>query len=170
MIQLKYCPNCRSEQLHWDGEKKWHCPNCNFVLFHNVAAAVSVMIICKDEILFNRRNQEPQKGKLDLPGGFVDPKETSETSCERELKEELNIKIDQSKLIYKASLPNTYLYKDILYNTLDLFFEYYVEEKFEVSLAEEEVSEVVWIKKENIVIEELAFDSQKKYFTEIAKI
>ena len=170
MIQLKYCPNCGKKQLHWDGEKSWSCPNCDFILFHNVAAAVAVLVICDDEILFTRRNQEPQKGKLDLPGGFADPKESAETTCKRELWEELKLNINPSKLIYRASLPNTYPYKNILYNTLDLFFEYHVEKKFDVSLAEDEVSEIVWINKTDIVTEDLAFDSQKTFFSTFLKI
>ena len=66
-----------------------------------------------DEILLTRRNQEPKKGKLDLAGGFVDPKETAEETCARELFEEMKIKIDISKLKYLASLPNIYEYKNI---------------------------------------------------------
>ena len=47
---LKYCPSCGKETLHWDGEKKWSCPQCNFNLYNNVAGAVAVVIRCKDEI------------------------------------------------------------------------------------------------------------------------
>ena len=134
MNDLKYCAKCGHETLIWDGEKKWSCSDCDYVLFHNVAGAVAVIIKCKDEILFTRRNQEPKKGKLDLAGGFVDPKESAEETCVRELFEEMKIKVDISRLKYLASLPNTYEYKTILYNTLDLFYEYEVPEKFEIKL------------------------------------
>ena len=78
MNDLKFCPKCGEKTLQLDGEKKWNCTNCDYVLFHNVAGAVAVLIKYKDEILFTRRNQEPKKGKLDLAGGFVDPKESAE--------------------------------------------------------------------------------------------
>ena len=161
MSDLKYCPKCGHETLIWDGEKKWSCSDCDYVLFHNVAGAVAVIIKCKDEILFTRRNQEPKKGKLDLAGGFVDPKESAEETCVRELFEEMKIKVDISRLKYLASLPNTYEYKNILYNTLDLFYIYEVPEKFEIKLEILEISETVWLKKEEISLEEIAFDSQK---------
>ncbi|MDP2452743.1 MULTISPECIES: NUDIX domain-containing protein [unclassified Kaistella] len=164
MNDLKYCPTCGNASLNWDGEKRWSCSNCDYVLFHNVAGAVAVIIKNGDEILFTRRNQEPKKGKLDLAGGFVDPKESAENTCVRELFEEMKIKVDISQLKYLASLPNTYEYKNILYNTIDLFYEYEVSEKLELHLELSEISETIWIKKNEIIIEDIAFDSQKIFF------
>ena len=161
MQTLKFCPKCGENTLQWDGEKKWSCSNCDYVLFHNVAGAVAVLINCGDEILFTKRNQDPKKGKLDLAGGFVDPKESAEETCVRELFEEMKIKVDISKLRYLGSLPNTYEYKNIPYNTLDLFFEYEVSEKFEVQLEVSEISETIWIHKGQIPFHDLAFVSQR---------
>lgn len=161
---LKYCPSCGEETLHWDGEKKWSCPNCNFSLYNNVAGAVAVVIRCGDEIYLTRRNRDPKKGKLDLAGGFVDPKESAEETCKRELFEELQLDIDISNLKYLTSLPNIYQYKEIDYNTIDLFYEYNVSEKFEVNLELSEISEAIWIPLKELDLEDLAFDSQKKFF------
>lgn len=161
MDYLKFCPKCGNESLNWDGEKKWNCKVCDYVLFHNVAGAVAVVIKCGDEILLTRRNQEPKKGKLDLAGGFVDPKESAEETCARELFEEMKMRIDTSKLKYLASLPNIYEYKNIIYNTLDLFYEYESDEKFEVNLEISEISETVWLKIQDINPDDIAFDSQR---------
>ena len=161
METLRYCPKCGNESLTWDGEKKWNCSKCGFVLFHNVAGAVAVIIRFKDEILLTKRNQEPKKGKLDLAGGFVDPRESAEQTCFRELFEEMKIQVDISKLKYLASLPNVYEYKNIFYNTLDLFYEYEVEEKFEADLELSEISDTVWLTIDDINPIEIAFDSQR---------
>lgn len=163
MENLKFCPHCGHETLRWDGEKKWDCADCDYVLFHNTAGAVAVVIKYGDEILLTRRNQEPEKNKLDLPGGFVDPKECAEETCVRELFEEMQMLVDISKLKYLSSLPNTYEYKNILYSTLDLFYEYVVEEKFEAELEISEISETVWMKLQDINPENLAFESQKTF-------
>ena len=163
MEELKFCPKCGHKTLQWNGEKKWSCSDCDYVLFHNVAGAVAVVIRCGDEILFTKRNKEPKKGKLDLAGGFVDPKESAEETCVRELFEEMKIKVDLSKLKYLAALPNTYEYKNILYNTLDLFYKYEVSEKFTVEMEISEISETVWIKKADIDLNEIAFDSQQTF-------
>ncbi len=164
MENLKFCPKCGKQTLNWDGEKKWFCSDCDYVLFHNVAGAVAVLIKYGDEILFTKRNQEPKKGKLDLPGGFTDPKESAEETCIRELYEEMKITVDISKLKYLASLPNVYEYENISYNTLDLFYEYEVDEKFKVKPELSEISETAWIKKSEINLDDIAFDSQKKFF------
>ncbi|MDN5578330.1 MAG: NUDIX domain-containing protein, partial [Chryseobacterium sp.] len=108
MKDLKFCPKCGQQSLKWDGERKWNCSECDFILFHNVAGAVAVLVKNGDEILFTRRNQEPKKGKLDLAGGFVDPKESAEETCVRELFEEMKLNVDISQLKYLASLPNIY--------------------------------------------------------------
>lgn len=166
MKHLKFCPQCGGETLLWDGEKKWSCSSCNYILFHNCAGAVAVVIRRGDDIMLTIRNQEPGKGKLDLAGGFVDPRESAEETCARELYEELKFKIDPRRLKMVMTLPNVYHYKGIDYNTLDIFFEYPVEEKFAVTLEQSEVSEVVWLKVSEIDLEEIAFESQKKFFAE----
>ncbi|MCU7614742.1 NUDIX domain-containing protein [Chryseobacterium sp. GMJ5] len=166
---LKFCPNCGKESLQWDGEKKWSCPNCNFTLYNNVAGAVAVVIRHQNEIYLTRRNQEPKKGKLDLPGGFVDPKESAENTCKRELFEELKLEIDIPNLKYLTSLPNVYQYKEIDYNTIDLFYEYQVSEKFEVDIEWVEISEAQWFPIHEINLEDIAFESQKTFFKEYLK-
>ncbi|TXF75843.1 NUDIX hydrolase [Chryseobacterium sp.] len=164
MDDLKYCPKCGEKTLIWDGERKWTCGACDFVLYNNIAAAVAVVIRCGDEILFTKRNQMPKKGKLDLAGGFVDPEESAEEACVRELFEELQLHLQPSDLKYLGSFPNTYLYKEIDYRTLDLFYEYNVSEKFAVSLEISEISEILWIPLKEINPDDLAFDSQKHFF------
>jgi ribosomal protein L33 len=71
---LKYCPSCGKESLHWDGEKKWSCPECGFTLYNNVAGAVAVVIRCGDEIYLTRRNRDPKKENWILPEDLLIPK------------------------------------------------------------------------------------------------
>ena len=163
MENLRFCPKCGRETLLWDNLVKWSCSNCDFVLYNNTAAAVAVIITYENELFFTVRNQEPGKGKLDLPGGFCDPKESAEETCARELYEELKLKIDVQKLKYMGSRPNIYPYKNIDYNTMDLFYHYEVGEKFDVILEESEISEGTWIPISEIKIDEIAFESQKDF-------
>ncbi len=164
MITLNFCPQCGNKTLQWDGEKKWSCPDCNFTLYNNVAGAVAVVIRCGNEVYLTRRNQNPKLGKLDLAGGFVDPKESAEETCKRELYEELRIQIDTSKLKYICSFPNVYQYKNIDYNTLDLFYEYEVSEKFDADLELSEISETMWVSLDELNLDDIAFDSQRHFF------
>ena len=66
------------------------------------------------------RGVEPDYGKLDLPGGFVDPMETAEQAVRRELEEELGLKV--TKVHYLTSAPNEYIFSDFTVFTLDMAF------------------------------------------------
>ncbi len=46
-----------------------------------------------NKVLMVRRNFEPNKNKLDLPGGYVEKGETPEQAAVREFKEETGLKI-----------------------------------------------------------------------------
>ncbi len=54
---------------------------------------VAVIIERDDRILMHRRNYLPQKGKIDLVGGFVERGETIEEAAIREAKEETGFEV-----------------------------------------------------------------------------
>lgn len=163
MIPFTFCPKCSKETLSLT-ENKLYCHACDFVLYLNCAAAVAVIIRHEDEILLTLRNQNPGRGKLDLPGGFCDPKESAEETCSRELLEELGLPIHEDQLVFIKSLPNVYAYKGIDYNTMDLFFEYRVDQKDIVEKLEfQEISKVLWVKLSALHLEDIAFESQKNF-------
>jgi|SRR5690554_2093680 len=162
MSFFKFCPNCASKNFGFENNRRFKCFDCNMVYFHNVAAAVAVIIERGGEILFTVRNREPKKGMLDLPGGFTDPDETAEKTCARELKEELDLNIPPSNFRYFKSQPNDYLYKGIPYKTEDLVFVAKFPEDAELKIEKSEIESVKWIKKSEINIEEIGFDSLQK--------
>jgi ADP-ribose pyrophosphatase YjhB (NUDIX family) len=123
--------------------------------------------------LFVVRGKEPGKGKLDLPGGFVDPGEGAVDGLRREFTEELGIDIlspawqagkESPGLTFLGSFPNKYLYKNIPYNTCDMFFHINAPALTEkdLRLEKEEVTAVRFIQPEELDLEEIAFDSIKK--------
>lgn len=168
MKKLPYCPQCGKLSLRFEDAKKWTCTACGFVLYNNCAAAVAVVLQHKDDILLTRRNKNPGKGLLDLPGGFSDSEERAEETCKREVWEELQIELNMDSLHYLGSQPNKYQYKEIEYNTMDLFFKYNLADKPEFLMCSEELSEVVWVPLQELNINELAFESQRiflKHYT-----
>lgn len=155
---FSYCPCCKSSDISFDGTKKLSCKACSFTYFHNIASAVAAILEYDGKIILIKRNDEPCKGKLDLPGGFVDPKETAEDAVRREIKEELKINVEQLK--YIGSYPNVYEYKDVIYNTVDLFF-YSKIDTLPKEVDETEIAELVLVDPLNIPLSEIAFESTK---------
>ena len=108
-----------------------------------------------------KRNREPAKGKLDLPGGFIDPNESAEDGLRREIREELQM--DLGELKYVGSCPNVYEYKDVIYNTCDLFFHCRID-FFPTEFDAKEIEELILVNPAEMPIDDIAFDSIKKFF------
>ena len=132
------------------------------MFYHNIAAAVAVIFTFEDKILFTVRNVDPDKGKLDLPGGFIDPNETAEEAACREIKEELGLDISANNLKYITTAPNNYLYKNVPYRTMDIFYECNLEEDAISVNAKDEIEELVWIKRSEINLDKIGFVSIRK--------
>lgn len=59
----------------------------------NPAVGVSTYVIKNGSVLFGVRSFNPGKGKMDVPGGFVEVHESAEQAAIRETKEEFGIDI-----------------------------------------------------------------------------
>ncbi len=118
---IHYCPKCGSREFTFKEDQSFLCGKCQFHLYINSAAAVAALIVNdKGEILFTKRAVNPYKGMLDLPGGFVDIMETAEDALIREIKEELNLDIEEFQ--YFMSSPNEYIFGGLSVFTLDLAY------------------------------------------------
>lgn len=163
---FKHCPNCSSTNFEYHNNFKFHCHDCNFVLYHNIAAAVALVFTFENKILFTVRNVDPDKGKLDLPGGFIDPGETAAEAACREVAEELGLKISQDDLQYVTTAPNDYLYKNVAYRTLDIFYECKLSSDTIAVNAKDEIRELVWLQRGEIDLDHIGFVSVKKVISE----
>jgi mutator protein MutT len=161
---IRFCPDCGEQTFRPESGKSWRCASCDFVLYQNTAAAVAAIILHQGEVLFVVRAHEPQAGKLDLPGGFVDNDETAEEALSRELAEELGLQVVGAS--YMASFPNTYPYAGIEYKTVDFIYLVALDERPPLRPADD-VAGVRWIDAVDIPFEQVAFDSVRralKYF------
>lgn len=118
---FKFCPKCGFKEFKITSSRSFQCNNCQFEFYINSSAAVAALIFNKEgKLLFTRRAVNPDKGKLDLPGGFVDPMESAEQALYREIEEELGIKVRSCH--YFCSFPNEYKYSGLSVFTTDLAF------------------------------------------------
>jgi NAD+ diphosphatase len=162
---FKFCPNCQSDKFLFNQINRYNCSDCGFEYYHNIAGAVAVIIEQNNKILLTRRNNEPKRGMLDLPGGFVDLNESAEQAVVREIKEELNLDLDINYLQYLQSEPNDYTYKNIPYQTLDIVFSYTLIEAVS-SFDKIEIQEILWVDKADVELEKIGFDSLRKALKE----
>jgi len=155
---FNYCPSCGSDAAAFDGFKMFCCKDCRFTYFHNVAAAAAAVLEYDESIVLVRRRRDPCSGKLDLPGGFIDPNESGEDAVRREIKEELSIELGTIR--YLTSQPNVYEYKGVTYFTCDLFFHSRLE-ALPACFDKNEIEEWMLLKLSDIRYDQIAFESTK---------
>jgi ADP-ribose pyrophosphatase YjhB (NUDIX family) len=167
VTMFNYCLSRSSRNIRFENNKKLFCPGGGIMYYHNTAAATGYVISIGKGILFLVRGKEPVGGKLDFPGGFVDPGEgVSEGLC-REYREELDwdpASVSGTGFSLFASFPNTCFYKGIVYSTCDMFFTLKAPGLCEKELYHEE-AEIVgvrFIRSEDIGYDDLAFDSTSR--------
>ena len=168
---FSHCPSCVSKNIRFEQNKVFRCPDCGFVYYHNTAAATGCVIEAGERVLLLVRNKEPALGKLDLPGGFVDPGEGLLEGLCRELQEELGwqpspaagASMEELFTLF-ASFPNVYPYKNISYNTCDVFFAVSAPGLTEKDLRPEagEIAGLRFLRPDEIKDEDLAFDSTRR--------
>jgi NADH pyrophosphatase NudC (nudix superfamily) len=119
---LKFCPKCGSQDFKIAGERSLKCQSCGFHFYVNASAAVAALVTDGNgRLMLVTRGVEPNYGKLDLPGGFVDHNESVEDAVKRELYEELGMKVMSLK--YISSAPNEYIFSGFSVFTIDMAFE-----------------------------------------------
>ena len=155
---INYCPRCGSEHFRTTDEgRSFRCEVCRFVYYINNSAAVACLIIDNaGRLLLCRRAIEPEIGKLDLPGGFVEPMETAEEAVMREIREELSVEVVKQE--YFTSFPNEYIYSGFSVFTLDMAFICELD-SFENISPGDDISSVEFSYVEEIKMEELYSDS-----------
>jgi NAD+ diphosphatase len=166
MSFFKFCPSCASTHFSFPDNRRFLCDDCGFTYYHNIAAAVALVFTFEDKVLFTVRNVDPDKGKWDLPGGFIDPNETAEEAACREIREELGLDLQPSDLKYVTTSPNNYLYKNVPYRTMDIFYECALQSDLINVAAKDEIQELVWVKRSEINLEKIGFVSIRKVIEE----
>ena len=162
---LKFCPRCGSAHFQATGDRSFTCSDCSFNYYANSSAAVAVLLFNeKGELLFTRRAIEPHRGKLDLPGGFIDRMETAEQAAVREIQEELGIEIHSLK--YFCSYPNEYVFSGFSVFTLDLAFLAKTDSIHQMT-AMDDISSFEFYNPHDVDLEELPSISMKNIIKEL---
>lgn len=165
---FKFCPECQSKKIFFNNKTRYTCSQCGLEFYHNVAAGVVGIFTYNGKILFQIRAQEPSLGKLDSPGGFLDPGETAEEALTRECLEEINV--EMKDFIFLGTATNEYFFKGFNYHVCDMIFHGelpFIPETYDKN----EVRSIVMLDVREIEKEKIAFPSiiegiqmYKRYF------
>ncbi|MCP4338078.1 MAG: NAD(+) diphosphatase [Desulfobulbaceae bacterium] len=98
----RFCGKCGTAMKNRDTELAKICPACSFVSFPRLSPAVIMSVVRGDQILLGRAPRFPP-GMYSTLAGFVEPGETLEEAVKREVREEVNVRINNIK--YVASQP-----------------------------------------------------------------
>jgi ADP-ribose pyrophosphatase YjhB (NUDIX family) len=154
--KFKYCPRCGQQQLQPNDAKSFVCLSCGFIYYHGAAAVAVGILEYQDKIIITQRANEPRKGLLALPGGFVDYEEGLEEALIREIHEELNLAITAPN--YLCSHWDRYLSGDVVYFCAIAFYVVKVEDISNIT-AHDDVDAFQLIRPGDIDDKKLAFES-----------
>ena len=155
-----YCPRCATElesrRETPEDPPRPTCPACGHVHYENPAPTVQAWIERDGRYLFLRRAREPQLGKWNLTGGFLEPFESPEDALRREAREELGVAIEVGELVGAFSSP----YADTGRSTLDLAYRCRPADDSAELMISDESGEAGWFALD--AVPELAFEGERK--------
>lgn len=158
---FRYCPRCGLPRPRILAGRQLLCSACGLRFFFNTAAAAGAFIFHGGRLLLCERAEDPGKGLLDIPGGFIEFNETIEDGLRREIAEELHLEV--TRLRYLTSAPNDYVYAGVPYKTADTFFVCEAVSP-EALQAADDVAAVRWLFPQAVDDGQFAFASARQAF------
>jgi ADP-ribose pyrophosphatase YjhB (NUDIX family) len=152
----QYCPRCRSAL---EGETRLECRECGFVAYANpVPTATAVLVDDDGRVLLGRRALEPDKGRWDLLGGFVNEREHPLDALRRELLEEAGLEVVPGEFL--GIWMDRYGYDSTAASTLNLYWE--ARAAGGEQRPADDVEELRWFAPSELPWDELAFECNAK--------
>ncbi len=137
----KFCGGCGTPLEHKSDERELVCPNCGIEVYPGISPAVIVGIIWGNKLLLTRYAGRTG-GSYALVAGFVEIGETLEDTVRREIFEEVGLKVKDIR--YYDSQPWGFSQ-----SVLTGFFAQ-LDGSDEIHLEQKELSEAVWVEREDI--------------------
>ncbi len=72
------------------------CPRCRFRIYDYPRVCVGFLVTQRDRLLLLTRGHAPKRGRIDLPGGFLEAGEDPEAAARRELLEETGLRVGRA--------------------------------------------------------------------------
>lgn len=155
----RFCPACGAPRAEFVPLRPFRCDRCGHTSFFGPVAAVAAVVTdAEGKVLLIRRARDPARGRLGMPGGFIDPGESSEEALRREVLEEVGLPVVSMR--YLTSAPNVYVYRGLELPVLDMFYVVEVAHR-DVSATDGEVTGWLWTELTDEVLDQMAFPSNR---------
>ncbi len=106
--KFRFCGRCGARLTRRGEDGGARCESCGKSWYDNPAPTAGCVIVRDGRALITKRARDPEKGRFDIPGGFLDPEEDPITALEREVKEELSMTIDVTYADLVHAVPHRY--------------------------------------------------------------
>lgn len=164
--RFRFCSRCAAAAVRVESSLCHRCTACGFGHYVNPIAGVAALLTdAGGRLLLLRRAQEPGRGRLGLPGGFVDLGESAEEALRREIREEVGLEV--GGLAYFLSCPNEYPFQGMVTSVLDLFYRGHLED-FADARAVSEVQELIVLDPREVEPARMAFGSNAEAVRRLA--
>jgi len=135
----KFCSACGTELKDHETLTARQCPKCNKIVFPRISPCI-IVTVCKEGKVLLARHSYRNQDIYACIAGFMECGESAEHAVEREVFEEVGLKIKNIK--YRASQSWPFPDQLMLGFTADW-------ESGEIKIQEEEISEAKWFDPEN---------------------
>lgn len=141
----RYCGHCGRSLLPDEDQRMLYCEGCGQMIFPRINPAVIVGVCHGDEILLTKYADREYK-RYALIAGFAEFGETIEQTVKREVMEEVGIEV--TNLRYYGSQPWGF--------SGSLLLGFFADAVGDLSIhrQEEELSEALWVKAEDLVLDQ----------------
>ena len=139
--QNKFCGKCGNVTIRGDHERSIICPKCGNVVYPRISPVVIVAVRNGDKLLMAHNIDNPNP-RLFLISGFVEVGESLEQAVHREVMEEAGLRVQNIR--YFGSQPWPFSDSLIAGFTAEL------DGDDTIRMQEEELSEAMWVKREDI--------------------
>jgi NAD+ diphosphatase len=136
-----YCSRCREPMGRGIGERHLQCPSCGLRIYPTISPVVIVGVTHGDRLLLTKYAGRDYGGYA-LIAGFVEIGETLEEAVSREVMEEVGLEVRKIKYYKSQPWPFT--------DTLLAGFFAELAGKAVISLQEDELSQAVWVSREDV--------------------
>lgn len=137
----KFCGKCGNVTIRGDHERSIICPKCGNVVYPRISPVVIVAVRNGDKLLMAHNIDNPNP-RLFLISGFVEIGESLEQAVHREVMEEAGLRVQNIR--YFGSQPWPFSDSLIAGFTAEL------DGDDTIRMQEEELSEAMWVKREDI--------------------